>query len=55
MTEFRTLTYEGLEVGEEFVSDTFLVTPEEVESYGVAVDDQHGGKTAVGTASGRIA
>jgi acyl dehydratase len=41
MTEFRTLTYEGLQVGEEFVSDTFLVTPEEIESYAFAVDDHH--------------
>ena len=41
MTEFRTLTYEGLQVGEEFVSDTFLVTPEEIETYAFAVDDHH--------------
>jgi len=41
MTEFRTLTYDGLQVGEEFVSDTFLVTPEEIETYAFAVDDHH--------------
>ena len=41
MTPFKTLTYEGLQVGEEFVSDTFLVTPEEIEP-------------AVGTASGVV-
>ena len=41
MTEFRTLTYEGLQVGEEFVSDTYLVTPEEIETYAFAVDDHH--------------
>ena len=41
MTEFRKLTYELLQVGEEFVSDTFLVTPEEVETYAAAVDDHH--------------
>jgi acyl dehydratase len=41
MTEFKTLTYEGLQVGEEFVSDTFLVTPEEIETYAFAVDDHH--------------
>src|SRR5687768_17762313 len=29
MSDFQLLTYEGLRVGEEFVSDTFLVTPEE--------------------------
>jgi hypothetical protein len=26
MTPFKTLTYEGLQVGEEFVSDTFLAS-----------------------------
>jgi len=31
MTEFRTLTSEGLQVGEEFVSETFLVTAETIE------------------------
>src|SRR2546430_17718771 len=41
MTPFKTLTYEGLQVGEEFVSDTFLVTPEEIETYAFAVDDHH--------------
>ena len=41
MTQFKTLTYEGLQVGEEFVSDTFLVTPEEIETYAFAVDDHH--------------
>ena len=39
--EFPTLTYERLQVGEEFVSDTFLVTPEEIETYAFAVDDHH--------------
>ena len=41
MPDFKTLTYEGLQVGEEFVSDTFLVTPEEIETYAFAVDDHH--------------
>src|SRR5438105_10525554 len=31
MVEFRKLTYEALQVGEEFVSDEHLVTPEDVE------------------------
>lgn len=39
--DFPTLTYERLQVGEEFVSDTFLVTPEEIETYAFAVDDHH--------------
>jgi acyl dehydratase len=41
MIDFKTLTYEGLQVGEEFVSDTFLVTPEEIDTYAFAVDDHH--------------
>jgi len=41
MADFTLLTYEGLRVGEEFVSDTFLVTPEEIETYAFAVDDHH--------------
>src|SRR5262249_27940155 len=41
MVAFPKLTYERLQVGEEFVSDTFLVTPEEIETYAFAVDDHH--------------
>jgi acyl dehydratase len=41
MVEFPRLTFERLQVGEEFVSDTFLVTPEEIETYAFAVDDHH--------------
>ena len=41
MVEFRKLTYEALQVGEEFVSDEHLVTPEDVETYAYAVDDHH--------------
>jgi hypothetical protein len=36
MSQFKVLTYEGLQVGEEFVSDTFLVTPEEIDTYAYA-------------------
>lgn len=39
--EFRKLTYEALQVGEEFVSDEHLITPEDVETYAFAVDDHH--------------
>ena len=39
--EFKTLTYEGLQVGEEFVSNDHLVTPEDIEAYAWAVDDHH--------------
>jgi hypothetical protein len=41
MIEFKPLTYEALKVGEEFVSDEHLVTPEDVETYAFAVDDHH--------------
>jgi len=40
MVEFRKLTYDVLQVGEEFASDAQLVTPEDVETYAFAVDDQ---------------
>lgn len=39
--EFPVLTFERLQVGEEFVSDTYLVTPEEIDTYAWAVDDHH--------------
>jgi hypothetical protein len=41
MTEFPTLSYEALTVGEEFVSDPHLVRPEDIEAYAFAVDDHH--------------
>jgi acyl dehydratase len=41
MAEFKKLTFDALTVGEEFVSDTHLVTPEDVDTYAYAVDDHH--------------
>jgi acyl dehydratase len=41
MAEFPKLTYDILRVGEEFVSDTHLVTPEDIATYAFAVDDHH--------------
>src|SRR5215475_2782037 len=41
MVEFKRLTYDVLQVGEEFVSDPHLVTPEDVDEYAFAVDDHH--------------
>lgn len=41
MTEFKKLTFDALTVGEEFVSDEHLVTPEDIETYAFAVDDHH--------------
>jgi acyl dehydratase len=38
---FKKLTYEALQVGEEFASDEHLVTPEDIETYAFAVDDPH--------------
>ena len=40
-TTFTPLTYDTLMVGEEFVSDTKLITPEDIETYAFAVDDEH--------------
>ncbi len=39
--DFKKLTYDSLTVGDEFVSDTYLITPEEIETYAFAVDDHH--------------
>jgi hypothetical protein len=72
MSDFKMLTYDAVEVGEEFISDDHLITPEDVETYAVHgtvvdktpengatritvevwVENQHGDKTMVGTASG---
>ena len=41
MVEFKKLTYEAVQVGEEFVSDEQLVTPEDIETYAFAIDDHH--------------
>ncbi len=41
VVEFKTLTYEDVTVGEEFMSDDFLIKPEDVERFAYAVDDHH--------------
>jgi acyl dehydratase len=41
MVEFKKLTYDVLQVGEQFVSDEHLVTPEDIDTYAFAVDDHH--------------
>ena len=41
MSEFKKLTYDALTVGEEFVSNDHLVTPEDIDAYAFAVDDHH--------------
>jgi acyl dehydratase len=55
MTEFPKLTYEALTVGEQFVSDTHLVTPEDIEAYAFAVDDHHPWFTEESRFCGRVA
>lgn len=39
--EFKKLTLDALQVGEEFVSDDHLVIPEDIEAHGYAVEDDH--------------
>jgi acyl dehydratase len=53
--EFPKLTYERLQVGEEFVSDTHLVTMEGIETYAFAVDDHNPWFTADSPFGGPVA
>jgi len=39
MIEFKTISYEVVQVGEDFMSDDFLIKPEDVETFAFAVDD----------------
>jgi acyl dehydratase len=39
VVEFKPISYEDVTVGEEFMSDDFLVKPEDVETFAFAVDD----------------
>ena len=41
LTEFKKLTLDALQAGEEFVSDDHLVIPEDIEAHGFAVEDDH--------------
>jgi len=41
LAEFKKLTLDALQVGEEFVSDDHLVIPEDIEAHGFAVEDDH--------------
>ena len=41
MVEFKTISYEVVTVGEEFMSDDFLVKPEDVDTFAYAVDDHN--------------
>ena len=39
MVKFEEISYEVVTVGEEFMSDDFLIKPEDVETFAFAVDD----------------
>jgi len=39
LIDFKKLTLDSLQVGEEFVSDDHLVIPEDIEAHGFAVED----------------
>jgi acyl dehydratase len=41
MVEFKTISYEVVTVGEEFMSEDFVIKPEDVETYAYAVDDHN--------------
>ncbi len=40
MIDFKEINYEAVTVGEEFMSDDFLIKPEDVETFAFAVDDE---------------
>jgi acyl dehydratase len=39
MVEFQTISYEAVQVGETFMSDDFMIKPEDIETFAFAVDD----------------
>ena len=41
MVEFKTISYEDVTVGEEFMSDDFMIKPEDVDTFAYAVDDHN--------------
>ena len=41
MIEFKTISYETVTVGEEFMSDDFMIKPEDVDTFAYAVDDHN--------------
>jgi acyl dehydratase len=41
LVEFKTISYEAVQVGEEFMSDDFLIKPEDIETFAYAVDDHN--------------
>ena len=41
LTQFKKLTLDSLQLGDEFVSDDHRVIPEDIEAHGFAVEDDH--------------
>ena len=41
MVKFQKISYDVVRVGEEFMSDDFLIKPEDVDTFAFAVDDHH--------------
>jgi acyl dehydratase len=41
MVEFKTIAYEDVSVGEQFVSSDTVIKPEDIETFAYAVDDRH--------------
>ncbi|MGH8618871.1 MAG: MaoC family dehydratase [Burkholderiales bacterium] len=41
LVEFKRISFDVVRVGEEFMSDDFLIKPEDVETFAFAVDDHH--------------
>lgn len=41
MVEFKTISYDTVQVGEEFMSNDLLIKPEDVETFAFAVDDHN--------------
>jgi acyl dehydratase len=41
MIEFRRISYDSVQIGEEFTSNDLVVKPEDVDTFAYAVDDHH--------------
>lgn len=55
MVEFKTIAYEDVSVGEQFVSSDTVVKPEDIETFAYAVDDRHPWYCQESPFGGRIA
>lgn len=41
MIEFKRVSYQAVQVGEELMSNDFVIKPEDIETFAFAVDDYH--------------